>query len=126
MNVLRDTHRALVPDGLLLDFHPVCPPWPRVVARGEQLGELHDETFLDELHATEAGMLEAVRRGLFEHLATRRHDLAEHYADPLELLESWADELSNWMSAELEQRLRTMTEPVDVVDRLVFHLYRRR
>jgi hypothetical protein len=116
----------LVPDGLLLDFHPVCPPWPRVVARGEQLGELHDETFLDELHATEAGMLEAVRRGLFEHLATRRHDLAEHYADPLELLESWADELSNWMSAELEQRLRTMTEPVDVVDRLVFHLYRRR
>jgi hypothetical protein len=124
VNVLRDTHRALVPDGSLLDFHPISPPWPQVVAGGEELGELRHEPFLEELRATEAGMAEAVRIGLFEQVAARTHEIAEHYADPIALIDAWSD-YEGWMSADLEQHLRATTGPADVVERLVFHLYRR-
>jgi hypothetical protein len=125
VNVLRDTHRALSPGGVLLDFHPISPPWPRVVAHGEELGELREEQFLDDLRATEAGMHETVRLGLFEDVAARTHEIAEQYDDPSELLEAWSNDIGAWMSADLERRLRSTTGPVDVVERVVFHLYRR-
>jgi hypothetical protein len=125
VNVLRDTHRALSPGGFLLDFHPISPPWPRLVAHGRELGELREEQFLEDLRATEAGMHETVRLGLFEHISGRRHDVAEHYEDPAELLETWSSDIQSWMSADLQRRLRATTGPVDVVERLVFHLYRR-
>jgi hypothetical protein len=125
VNVLRDTHRALSAGGFLLDFHPIAPPWPRVVAHGEELGELREEQFLDDLRATEAGMRETVRLGLFERVAGRTHEIVEHYEDPDEVLAAWSNGDEEWMSAGLERRLRSMTGPVDVVERVVFHLYRR-
>ena len=125
MNVLRDTHRALSPGGFLLDFHPIAPPWPRVVADEMELGELREEKFLDDLQAAESGMREAVRLGLFERVAERTHELAEHYDDPSELLDAWSNDGEAWMSPGLEQRLRSTTDPVDVFERLVFSLYRR-
>ena len=125
MNVLCDTHRALAPSGFLLDFHPIAPPWPRVVAHGEELGELREEQFLDDLRATEGGMRETVRLGLFERVAGRTHEIAEHYEDPDELLAAWSNDDEAWVSADLEGRLRSRTGPVDVIEPLVFHLYRR-
>ena len=126
MNVLRDTHRALVPGGLLLDFHPIAPPWPWVVARsGEELGELRHEPFLDDLRATEGGMANTVRRGLFERIGERTRDIATHFDDPAEMLDEWLSEDEDWASPELRQRLESHAGPIDVVDRLVFHLYRR-
>jgi hypothetical protein len=125
VNVLRDTHRAVSPGGFLLDFHPISPPWPRLVAQGEELGELRDEQFLDDLRATEGGLRETVRLGLFEHVAGRTHEIAEHYDDQSELLEAWSSDVEAWMSPDLESRLRATTGPVDVVERLVFNLYRR-
>ena len=126
MNVLRDTHRALVPGGLLVDFHPIAPPWPWVVAADEVLGELRYEPFLDDLQATEGGLREMVGRGLFERVAERTRDIATHFDDPNELLDEWlTEEEEEWASPELEQRIRSSTAPVSVVDRLVFHLYRR-
>jgi hypothetical protein len=125
VNVLRDTHRALVPGGLLLDFHPIAPPWPQVVAPGEEFGELRYEPFLEDLEATEGGLRETVRLGLFERVADRTHDIATHFDDTDELLDEWVTEDEEWASPELEQRLRARTGSVDVVDRLVFHLYRR-
>lgn len=124
MNVLRDTHRALVPGGLVLDFHPVAPPWPRVFASGETLGELRLESFLDDLRATEGGMAETVRLGLFKRVGARTHEIVEHYDDADDLLETLSDD-EEWMSAELERRLGKTTGPVGVVERLVFHLYQR-
>ncbi len=125
MNVLRDTHRALVPGGLLLDFHPIAPPWPRVVAPGEEFGELRYEPFLDDLRATEGGLRDTVNRGLFERVAARTHDIATHFEDTRELLDEWVTEDEDWASPELERRLRSRTGTVDVVDRVVFRLYRR-
>jgi hypothetical protein len=124
VNVLRDTHRALVPGGLLVDFHPIAPPWPRVVAGSEELGELEYEPFLDDLRATEGGLRDAVSRGLFEPVAGRTHDISTHFDDPTELVDEWLNEEEEWASPELEERLRSRAGPVDVVDRLVFRLYR--
>jgi hypothetical protein len=109
----------------LLDFHPTSPPWPRVMAHGNVLGELREEQFLDDLRATEAGMRETVRLGLFEGVADRTHEIAEHYDQPSELLAAWSDDDGAWISADLERRLRSTTGPIDVVERLVFRLYRR-
>jgi hypothetical protein len=124
VNVLRDTHRALVPGGFLLDFHPIAPPWPRVIAR-EDLGELRYEPFLDDLRATEGGMREAVRRGLFERVAARTHEIATHFDNTRELLDEWLTEEEEWASPGLDRRLRARKGPVDVVNRVVFHLYRK-
>jgi hypothetical protein len=126
VNVLRDTHRALVPGGLLLDFHPIAPPWPRVITSDEELGELRYEPFLDDLRATEGGMRETASRGLFERAAARTCDIATHFDDPNELLDEWlTEDEEEWASPELEERIRSSTVPVEVVDRLVFNLYRR-
>jgi hypothetical protein len=126
VNVLRDTHKALVPGGLLLDFHPIAPPWPQVVGRDDDLGELRYEPFLDDLRATEGGLRDTVSHGLFEPVAARTHDIATHFDDTDELLDEWLTEDEEWASPALKQRLRSTTGPVDVVNRLVFRLYRKR
>jgi hypothetical protein len=95
------------------------------MAHGEELGELRVDQFLEDLRVTEGGMRETVRLGLFEYVAGRTHEIAEHYDDPGELLAAWSNDDEAWMSADLERRLRATTGPVDVVERLVFHLYRR-
>jgi hypothetical protein len=123
VNVLRDTHRALVPDGLLLDFHPTWPPWPSVVARGKRLGRLQEPNFPEELRATEGGMNETVRLGLFRRVAARIHEIREYYDNANELMEGWDDGV--WVSPALERRLRATTGAVQVVEKLVFHLYRK-
>lgn len=120
MNVLRDTHRALGPEGELLDFHPKWPPWARVVARGETLGRLAEPEFPAQLRAADAGMREALRIGLFRRIATRTREIREHYDDADELIEAWDDVVD----AGLERRLRATRGPVDVVEKVVFRLYR--
>jgi hypothetical protein len=123
VNVLRDTHRALVPAGLLLDFHPTLPPWPRVVAGRKKLGRLEDPSFPEELRAAEGGMNETVRLGLFRRVAGRTRDIREYYDDADELIQSWGE--GAWLSADLEGRLRATTGPVQIVEKVVFHLYRK-
>ena len=121
MNVLRDTHRALAPGGELLDFHPTWPPWPSVWARGKKLGRLQEASFPEQLRSTEAGMEETVRLGLFRRIAARTQAIREYYDDADELIEGWGDE---WLSADLKRRLWATTGPVEVVDKVVFRLYR--
>jgi hypothetical protein len=120
VNVLRDTHAALVPGGELVDFHPRWPPWARVEWRGETLGELEEPDFPEQLRATEAGMDEAVRIGLFRHVTERTHDIHEYYDDADELIEEWSEHTT----PELEERLRATRGVVHVVERVVFRLYR--
>jgi hypothetical protein len=118
VNVLRDTHRAIVPGGQLLDFHPILPPFAGVEAGGKLLGRLEEPEFPEQLRATEAGMEEAVRLGLFRRVAARTRKLAEHYDDANELIDAWEVE------GELERKLRGVRGPLRVVERVVFRLYR--
>ena len=120
MNVLRDTHRALVPGGDLVDFHPVFPPWARVEAGGRNLGNLEEPSFPEQLQAAEEGMRQVVRRGLFDAVAEQFHDLREHYDDADELIDVWEDEIE----PELARRVRAARGPLEVVDKVAFRLYR--
>jgi hypothetical protein len=120
VNVLRDTNRALVPGGELLDFHPVWPPFAGVEAGGERLGRLVEPDFPAQLRATEAGMREAVRLGLFRRAASRTREIREHYDDADEVIDAWGESVL----PELERRLRATAGPVQVVEKLVFRLYR--
>jgi hypothetical protein len=118
VNVLRDTHEALVPGGELLDFHPVVPPWARVFAGRRTVGFIEEPDFPEQLRATEAGMDEAVRLGLFRHVASRTRMLREHYEETSELIDTWE------VGDDLERTLRDVAGPVDVVNKVVFRLYR--
>ena len=70
-------------------------------------------------------MREVVGRGLFEPIAARTHDIATRIDDPNELLDEWlTEDEEEWATPELEERIRSSTAPVNVVDRLVFNLYR--
>jgi hypothetical protein len=120
VNVLRDTHRALLPGADLLDFHPTFPPWARLEAGGRTLGDLEEAEFPEVLRAVEAGMDEVVRLGLFVLVAEQTHELREHYDDADELIETWEDHVD----PELERRIRASTAPFAVVDKVVFRLYR--
>ena len=120
MNVLRDTHRALLPGSDLLDFHPTFPPWARVEAGGKALGDLEEPEFPEQLRAAEEGMDEVVRLGLFRLVTERTQELREHYDDADDLIDTWED----IVAPELERRIRASTAPFDVVDKVVFRLYR--
>jgi hypothetical protein len=120
VNVLRDTHRALIPGGHLVDFHPVFPPWARVEAGGKKLGDLEEPLFPEQLRAAEEGMRDVVRRGLFHPVAEQVHELREHYEDADELIDVWEDEIE----PELARRARSAHGPLEVVDRVVFRLFR--
>ena len=120
MNVLSDTHRALVRGGDLLDFHPIGPPWPRVEAAGETLGELEEPDFPEQLRVAEAGMDEVVARGLFRPLRSQTHELREHYDDADELIDEWADAVT----PDVERRVRASSGSLHVVDVVAFRLYR--
>jgi hypothetical protein len=120
VNVLRDTHRALVPGGDLLDFHPIFPPWARVEADGRLVGELQEPSFPEQLRAAEAGMDEVVRRGLFRLVAEQTHELREHYEDADELIDVWQEEIQ----PELERLVRAARGRLQVLDKVVFRLYR--
>ena len=70
-------------------------------------------------------MREVVRRGLFERVAARTDEIATHFDNTHELLDDWlTDEDEEWASPGLERRLRARKGPVDVVNRVVFNLYR--
>jgi hypothetical protein len=120
VNVLRQTHRALRPGADLLDFHPVVPPWARVEAGGNAVGDIVEADFPEQLRAAEDGMDEAVRLGLFRLVDQRAHELREHYDDADDLIDTWEDTID----PELEQRIRASHGPLAVVDRVVFRLYR--
>jgi hypothetical protein len=119
VNVLRATHRALVPGGKLLDFHPIAPPWARVTAAGKTLGHLEEPDFLAQLRAAEDGLREVVRQRLFRRVAVRTREIVEYYDDADELLDAWEDVVV----PELERRLRATRGPVHVVEKVKFGLY---
>jgi hypothetical protein len=118
VNVLRDTHRALVPGAALLDFHPVVPPVPRIEAGPTIVGLLDEPGFPDQLRAAEAGMDEAVRLGLFRLVTEQTQELNEHYDDADELIDAWE------IDGDLERAVLAATGPLRVVEKVAFRLYR--
>jgi hypothetical protein len=121
VNALRKIHQALVPEGILLDMHPV-PPSTRAEVRGESLGEFDDAEFQDLVKTAEARIFET---GLFEHDTETEFDWLERYDDPAELLE---DVKTGWegcyIPRDLEARIRAAEPPVDIWERVVLRRFR--
>ena len=121
MHALRNIHQALVPQGILLDMHPI-PPATRAEVRGESLGEFDDAEFQELVRTAEARILET---RLFDHDTEVEVDWLERYDDPAQLL---VDIKEDWdgchVPAELEAKIRAAEPPVDVWERVVLRRFR--
>ena len=121
MNALRNIHQALVPEGVLLDMHPI-PPATRAEVRGKSLGGFDDAEFQELVRTAEARIRET---RLFEHDTEIEFDWLERYDDPAQLL---VDIKEGWdgchVPADLEARIREAEPPVDIWERVVLRRFR--
>ena len=123
MNVLRDTHAALVPDGVVLEIHPTGVA-ARFVARGETLGPLDQSPFRRDVVATEAALEDTVRARLFHR---ERHVVREVVSrwdsgrDALESVSEWGDAI---VHEEVRARVEAWRGAVELVEAVVFQRLR--
>jgi hypothetical protein len=121
VHALRRIHESLAPGGILLDMHPI-PPHTRVEVRGESLGDLEDEDFLETVAATEAPLWESDLFSLEEEL---EFDWLERFDSAEELLE----EVDGWeelqMPADVAARVRNAEPPIDIWERVVLRRFSR-
>jgi hypothetical protein len=125
VHVLRRVHRALRPEGLLLDVHPLGLDFAvRAGRRG--LGFVDTRKFAAVVEAMNDGLEQTVAEGLFEELRTLRRHVAERFDDAAEALE----EADSWehlrLPAAVRRRLRQTDEtPVEFIDTVRYRLLRK-
>jgi hypothetical protein len=121
VNALRNIHQALVPEGILLDMHPI-PPATRAEVRGKSLGDFDDAEFQELVRTAEARIRET---RLFEHDTELEFDWLERYDDAEQLL---VDIKEDWdgchVPADVEARIRAAEAPVDIWERVVLRRFR--
>ena len=123
MHALRKIHEALVPEGILLDMHPI-PPSTRAEVDGRSLGEFDDAEFMDTVAQTEAALNETVTEGLFALETELEFDWLERFDSGEELIEdveSWGDVR---IPKDLAARIRSAQPPVDLWERVVLRRFR--
>jgi hypothetical protein len=118
VNALERIHRCLVRGGLLLDMHPV-PPAARAVGREGDLGAFGEDEFFDVVRATEAGLDQLVRRGLFVPGAERTFESRERFDTATDLLETVAEWDGFVVPRELERRIRAAGTRLDITETVV-------
>ena len=126
MHVLRHVHKALRPEGLLLDVHPLGLEFAvRAGARG--LGFVDTRKFAEILRAMDDGVQRTVSGGLFDEVRTLRRHVTERFDDAAEALEE-ADSWENLrLPAAVRRRLRQTDEtPVEFIDTVRYRLLRKR
>ncbi len=123
MNVLRDTHAALVPDGVVLDIHPTGVA-ARFVARGETLGPLDQSPFRPDVVGTETAVEDAIRARLFHRERLVVREVVSRWNDGREALESvdeWGDAI---VHEEVRARVDASRGAVELVEDVVFQRLR--
>jgi hypothetical protein len=121
VHALRQIHKALAPEGVLLDMHPI-PPSTRAEVRGESLGEFDDAEFMRIVANAEA---EIERSGLFERESEVEFDYLERYDDPVQLLEDIKEDWEGCsVPPDLEARILQADGPVDIWERVVLRHFR--
>ncbi|HEX2044862.1 MAG TPA: hypothetical protein VHF23_04440 [Gaiellaceae bacterium] len=123
MHALGRIHRSLVPDGVLLDVHPV-PPDPDVTGGSGVLGRLDDGEFFGSVRATEAGVDEAVALGLFRLEEERWLDVVERFQSPDALLARAAERGGSRVPLELPAKVRSAPPPHDIRHHVVLRRLR--
>ena len=123
MHALRNVHRALVPDGILLDVHPI-PPHEQAEAGGEVLGRLDQSEFLATVAAAEGLLEEVVGDGLYEPEAEVETDVLERFDSAEELLDVVGEREGESVPAPVERRIRRAQPPFWLRQRLVCRRFR--
>jgi hypothetical protein len=126
VHVLRQTHRALRPNGSLLDVHPLGMDFAvRAGQRG--LGFVDTRRFARVLAAMDDGVRTVVDEGLYDEEQTIRRHVTERFDTAAEARE----EAATWEHLRfpllLRLRLRRAREtPVEFVDTIRYRLFRKR
>src|SRR5919112_1008455 len=95
----------LVPQGTVLDLHPV-PPNARVLVDGVDVGPVHEEDFFrNELRPAERELRRVVREGLLEPVAATRFDVDSWYDDPRDLVADLEGGDWGWVSPRVRRRV---------------------
>jgi hypothetical protein len=124
VDALRNCHRMLAEDGILMDLHPI-PPSMHAFAGGKDLGVVDEREFFRLVRATERELQKTVADGLFALEDEAELDVIERFATLEELFET-TDEWDNiHLSKRLRARLERATPPIDFHERLVLRRYRR-
>jgi hypothetical protein len=122
VHVLRQVHRALTPEGLLLDIHPLGDDF--AVRAGERgIGFVDLRKFRKILEAMNKSLERVVAEGLFEERRAVRRHVVERYDTAAEALE----EADNWENLALPARLRRALQearatPVEFIDTVRYRL----
>lgn len=126
MHVLRQVHRALRTNGLLLDVHPLGIDF--AVRAGERgLGFVDTRKFSRIVHAMNECVRRVASEGLFEEMRTLRRHVVERFDNASEALEE-ADTWENLrLPAPVRRRLlETDATPVELIDTVRYRLLRKR
>jgi hypothetical protein len=125
VNALSRVAELLVPDGILLDLHPASPS-ARVFAGEVELGALDEREFTARVRATERGLEEAVRLGLYAHEEERTVELRFHADSADDLLATVGDDWEEFhVPPALEAAVRAADEPLAVREDFVLRRLRR-
>jgi hypothetical protein len=122
VHVLRQVHRALTPEGLLLDIHPLGDDFA-VLAGERGIGFVDTRKFRKILEAMNKSLERVVAEGLFEERRVLRRHVVERYDTAAEALE----EAESWENLALPARVRRALQeagamPVEFIDTVRYRL----
>ncbi len=122
MNALSRIHKALKKEGVLLDLHPT-KPFATVEGAGVRLGALDESDFMQIVAATEAGLNETLRLGLFALEKRRTFDVVERFETADELVDKVADWLGVSIPNRVVERVRASAPPFDIRERVLLQRF---
>lgn len=123
VNALSRIHKALKRGGVLLDLHPTAP-FATVEGGGARLGPLDEGDFMEIVAATEAGLNETLRMGLFALEKTRTFDVVERFDTADELVDAVRDWVGVSIPSGVAERIRASAHPFDVRERVLLQRFR--
>ena len=122
MNALSRIHKALKKEGVLLDLHPT-KPFATVEGAGVRLGALDESDFMQIVAATEAGLNETLRLGLFALEKRCTFDVVERFDTADELVDAVADWLGVCIPNRVAERVRASAPPFDIRERVLLQRF---
>lgn len=125
MHVLRNVHSSVVRRGLVLDIHPLGLDMA-VRAGPDGVGFVDVSQFAAVLDRMDEGVASIVAGGLLAEERTLRRHVVERFDTPEELLE----EADGWENLRLppavRRRVQAAEGPLELVDAVLYRLFRRR
>jgi hypothetical protein len=118
VHALRHVHGLVVPNGTLVDVHPVSEE--RVASSAGLVGVIEEPEWIGvELPNAEAALRHAVRDGLYELEAEREYDVLTHFESSAELIEEKRDLLERQpaLTARIEGAAPPFVTSMRVVSR---------